>query len=104
MEISLFYVPCGSSEEASGLIKKLLDDKVIACGNIIPSHSIYIWDGSQQNDQEWIAVLKTLPELESAVQQIVQSIHTYDTPAIIHWTAKCNQVYYEWMTQTCKVP
>ena len=29
MEISLFYVPCSSSEEASGLIKKMLDDKQI---------------------------------------------------------------------------
>ncbi len=104
MEIAFFYVPCSSAEEASGLIKKLLDDKVIACGNIIPAHSIYIWHGSYQDDKEWIAMMKTLPELQETVQQKIATLHSYDTPAILHWTVKCNQVYYEWMTLSCKVP
>ncbi|MBK7634605.1 MAG: hypothetical protein IPJ13_10170 [Saprospiraceae bacterium] len=31
-------------------------------------------------------------------------MHSYDTPAILYWTAKCNQQYYDWLKQTCKVP
>ncbi|MBK8052534.1 MAG: divalent cation tolerance protein CutA [Saprospiraceae bacterium] len=46
MEILLFYVPCGSKDDAEYLVNKLLDIGKIACGNVISSHSLFVWDGN----------------------------------------------------------
>ncbi|MBK9563761.1 MAG: divalent-cation tolerance protein CutA [Saprospiraceae bacterium] len=104
MELIMFYLPCGSNEEASAIIRSLLDQKLIACGNIMPSYSIYMWHDALSEDKECIAIIKTLPELLEKVQQKILILHSYDTPAILYWTAKCNQQYYDWLKQTCKVP
>lgn len=97
MEILLFYVPCSSETEAKDLIKSLLDNKIIACGNVISSQSLYIWEGSIQDNQEWIAIIKTLPSYAEHVQARVESLHTYDIPAILHWQVACNSSYFEWV-------
>lgn len=104
MEIALFYVPCGSVESARQIVQTLLEEKMIACGNITSSHSIYIWQESLQKDDEWIVIIKTLPNLIDAVERKIKSIHTYTVPAIIHWTARCDEAYYMWIRQNVKQP
>ena len=40
-------------KDAQSLLKKLLEQRVVACGNIMPTvRSLYWWKGSIQNDEE----------------------------------------------------
>lgn len=43
MNITLFYTPFPSKEVAAEVIKTLLAEKLIACGNVATSDSTYIW-------------------------------------------------------------
>ena len=56
-DLSLFYVPCASFEEARGIGQSLLDDGLIACANIIPSMtSLYVWEGKREEATEATSV------------------------------------------------
>ena len=97
MGLLIFYVPCPHAESAQELVSHLLSKRLIACGNIIPSNSIYFWEGSYSNENEWIAILKSVSELSDILETSIKEIHPYDTPAIVSWHANCNIEYLEWV-------
>ncbi len=45
MNITIFYTPFPSKEVAAEVIKTLLAEKLIACGNVVTSDSTYMWLG-----------------------------------------------------------
>jgi periplasmic divalent cation tolerance protein len=98
MEILLFYVPCGSKDDAENLVTKLLDMGMIACGNVIASDSLFVWDGNINKENEWVGILKTLPSMEQIVDKQIEMLHAYQTSAIIRWSARCNAAYFDWLT------
>ncbi|MGB4838592.1 MAG: divalent-cation tolerance protein CutA [Saprospiraceae bacterium] len=97
MELLILYVPCSSEDEAQKIVEALLAEKLIACGNIISSDSIYSWNGGISNDKEWIAIMKSLPEMLQKVEMKIKILHSYEVSAIIHWQASCNAEYLEWV-------
>jgi len=99
MKIVLFYVPFPTEEVASETVKVLLHEKLIACGNIVASSSMYCWLGDLTAENEWIAIMKTTIEMVEEVEHKIISIHPYDIPAIIHWEATCNESYGAWIYQ-----
>lgn len=99
MKIVLFYVPFPSEEAASETIKVLLSEKLIACGNIVASSSMYGWMGDITSENEWIAIMKTTIFMVEEVENRIKSVHSYDIPAIIHWEVKCNESYGTWVFQ-----
>ena len=97
MNITLFYTPFPSKEVAAEVIKTLLAEKLIACGNVVTSDSTYMWLGQLTVENEYIAIMKTLPDkIESLTQRIV-SLHPYEVPAILHWQVEVNESYYNWI-------
>ncbi len=97
MNITIFYTPFPSKEVAAEIIKTLLAEKLIACGNIVTSDSMYMWLGQLTTENEYIAIMKTLPEkTESLIKRIV-SLHPYEVPAILHWEVEANESYYNWI-------
>ena len=100
--LRIFYVPCPSEEEAERLVRLLLDGRLIACGNIVESKSIYEWDGSIQTEEEWIAIMKTESGLANEIEKTIADIHSYDTPAIISYEVQANQSYLDWVKEQVK--
>lgn len=98
MEILVYYVPCGSKVDAENLVTQLLNTGMIACGNVIASDSHFIWEGNINKENEWVGILKTLPSMEQIVDRQIEMLHAYQTPAVIRWPAKCNAVYFDWLT------
>jgi periplasmic divalent cation tolerance protein len=80
----IVLVTCGSIAEARRIGRSVVERKLAACANIVPSvESIYRWKGKVERAQEVLVVLKTtakhLPKLEREVKQL----HSYDLPEFI---------------------
>jgi periplasmic divalent cation tolerance protein len=77
-------VTCASESEAASLATALVEERLAACGNIVPGvRSIYRWEGAVQQDQEVLLLLKTVqgrvPELGARVREL----HSYDLPEVL---------------------
>ena len=80
----VIYNTCPDSVTAESLAAKLLEEKRIACANILPGlKSRYWWEGKIQNDNEVLLVLKTKQTLFKAVEEIIKKNHPYQVPEII---------------------
>lgn len=81
--LRLLFATC-SPEKAEPLLLTLLEEKLVGCGNIIPSvASRYWWDGKIQRDEEVVMLLETTAELVDDVTTRFRELHTAEVPKII---------------------
>lgn len=99
MEIAFVYITTEDHAEATRIARTLLQEGLIACGNILPGMtSVYRWDGAVQEDSETVLLLKTRPERMTRVTDRVRELHSYDCPCIVTWTARPgNPEYVHWV-------
>ena len=101
--VVLITVP--SLEIGEKIVGELLARKLAACVNIIPSiHSIYVWQGKVQNDQEVLLVVKTRAELVDVnLVPAVKALHPYEVPEIIALPIVLgSQSYLDWIAAETK--
>lgn len=96
---SLVYVTTSGLLESKKIAKKLLQDKLVACVNIIPHiDSLYLWKGEIEQDSESLFIAKTREDLVHQVIQKVKEIHSYDIPCVLQIEIKKGSPdYIEWM-------
>ena len=99
MDITLFYIPVGTSAEAKLLGEKAIGMQLAACANIFPIDSTFQWLGEMQHESEFVLLLKTLPALKLLLQEWVKSAHTYEVPCIISWEVDVNDEYGLWIKE-----
>lgn len=78
------YITCKDRSEALSLGRKLVEERLAACANVLDGMaSLYWWNGEVVEDQEAILILKTTANLVEALTKKVQELHSYDTPCVI---------------------
>lgn len=97
MSFCLVYITFGSEEDALRISQQLVEERVAACANIFPIKSIYEWNAVLQNDDEWVAILKTTNELWPALKSRVEEIHPYEVPCIMKIEVEANEKYEAWI-------
>ncbi|MCE2790017.1 MAG: divalent-cation tolerance protein CutA [Saprospiraceae bacterium] len=97
MGLTMFYVPYPSRDSAEQIIRFLIQNRFIACANIIVSESHFFWEDTLTKSEEFIVVMKTWPEKVDDVRNKILSMHPYETPAVIHWPASCNETFESWV-------
>lgn len=81
---TIVLVTASSREEAEKIVQRLLEEKLIACANIIsPVHSLFWWQGKIDQAQEHLILMKTRRDLFEKLTEIVKSLHSYTVPEII---------------------
>ncbi|MFO8016357.1 MAG: divalent-cation tolerance protein CutA [Candidatus Woesearchaeota archaeon] len=93
----LIYIPCGDGKEAKHIGKELVSRKLIACANVFPIESIYMWEGKAVDEGEVALLCKTSEANHEKVAEAVRELHSYDVPAIIRINAEANKQYSEWV-------
>lgn len=84
MKYCIVKSTASNKEEAVKLSRFLVENKLIACANIIENiTSIYNWDGKLNQDNEVLIIMKTKIELYDKVEEAIKKLHSYDTPEII---------------------
>jgi periplasmic divalent cation tolerance protein len=82
--IVLIYSTWPNAASARQAIAKLLEDKLIACANIISSvESHFLWDDKIHSENECIVIMKSKKELYKNVENAIISTHPYSVPAIL---------------------
>lgn len=73
-----------STEEAAGLVRALLDRRLIACGTILPgARSLYRWEGKIADEQEVIVLLKTRSACLAPLEAAFAELHPYKVPELL---------------------
>ncbi|MBN1335991.1 MAG: divalent-cation tolerance protein CutA [Deltaproteobacteria bacterium] len=79
----LVLVTC-APHDAEPLLRRLLEERLVACGNILPGvRSLYWWKGAIQDDPEEVLLMETSTDRVSAVVARARALHSYETPKIV---------------------
>ena len=80
----VIFVTTSSPAEARKIGKALVEEKLVACANIIPQiRSIYRWHDQVRDEPESLMVLKTHSGQIQKIIKKVQLLHSYSVPEII---------------------
>jgi periplasmic divalent cation tolerance protein len=83
-DLRLVYVTCPDFNVAEAIARALLEARLIACANLLPTAtSVYRWKGAIESAAEVILIAKTTEALSSVVMNSVKALHPYETPAIL---------------------
>lgn len=99
--IVVFYIPAPKGK-AHEMVQHLLNKKLIACANIVPSRSLYWWEGKLVDEEEEIILAKTTKEKGALVRKEVEKIHPYTVPCILAMTGTVNEIYGKWVEEETK--
>jgi periplasmic divalent cation tolerance protein len=81
---TLLYVTCAKHEEARRIARTLLEERLIACANIMPPHTaVYRWEGSVQEEPEVAMLLKTQAEMTGRISERIRELHSYSVPCVV---------------------
>ena len=101
MEYCSIYITAGNEEEAAGIGRKLVEEKLAACANILPAKSIYRWEENIEEESEAVMFVKTRMELADSVIERVKALHSYEVPCIVVFPIKKgNPDYLKWIEES----
>ena len=96
-------VTAGDEEWLAAFTRRLVADRLVACGNIVPIRSIYAWDDDIEDERETLAVLHTRRAMVAAVMERVHDEHPYDTPQVIVLpVADADPRYRDWLIESTR--
>jgi periplasmic divalent cation tolerance protein len=95
----VILVTAGNEAEAERIARALVDERLVACVNVLPAvRSFYRWEGRVADDAELLLVIKTRRERFEAVAARVREIHSYDVPEVIALPVLAgSETYLEWL-------
>lgn len=101
-EILVVFVTVGNEEEAIMIGRTLVEEKLVACVNMVPQiRSIYWWKGEVCDHQELLLMMKTPISMFDSLQSRIRELHSYELPEIVALSvAKGLPDYLEWVTES----
>lgn len=93
------YITIGSLDEARSLGRTLVDERLVACVNLIDGmRSIYRWQGEVTEDREVVIIAKTTAAAIDRLTERVRALHSYDCPCVAAMEiAGGNPAYLAWI-------
>lgn len=78
------FVTTSSEEEASKIARELVEQRLVACANILGRvRSVFSWEGKVADEQEALMVLKTQDHRFDKLSHKIKELHSYSVPEII---------------------
>ena len=83
-EMLVVFSTFGSEEEAARVVRVLVEERLIACGNLIPGvRSLFRWEGQVKDAREVVAIMKTRKQDWAALISRLHELHSYSTPECV---------------------
>jgi periplasmic divalent cation tolerance protein len=100
----LLFSTAGNQEEASRIASHLVQNRLVACVNIIPSiRSVYWWKDQVNDESESLLLMKTEKSKIKEVETAIKSIHSYETPELIAVQLDYGMpAYLSWVSNTVR--
>lgn len=105
MKHILVLVTTGSYDEASAIATKLVEQRLAACCSIIPLiHSIFIWEGKLQKENEVLTLIKSTDTMFDKIVTTVKANHSYTLPEIISVNIDDGSTnYLKWISESVMI-
>jgi periplasmic divalent cation tolerance protein len=72
------------AETARQIVRTLVEERVVACGNILPAiTSIYRWQGEVEEAAEALVVFKTTAAGADRLVRRIPELHPYEVPEVL---------------------
>ena len=99
--VVFLYTTCASREEASSLGLSAIKEHLAVCADFWAISSIYPWQNSIEEVDQYILMLTTNKTLSDKLQKFIEGLHSYSVPmiAILH-VAFMNPSYSFWINRT----
>lgn len=80
----LAFMTAPDAETAERIVRVLVEERVVACGNILPGlTSIYRWRGTVERDAEVLVILKTTADGVDRLLERAPALHPYEVPEVL---------------------
>lgn len=99
MEYLIVFMTASNREEAMKIVRTLLEERLIACGNIVDSvSSLFWWKGEIEEEKEVLVIMKSNEKLFKKLPKRVKELHSYDVPEILALPiVDGSSSYLEWL-------
>lgn len=82
-DISMIVATAPDREVAVSIARTLVEERGVACANILPAVSVYRWEGEVQQDEEVVVLMKTRGSMVQKVVDRVSELHPYEVPEVL---------------------
>lgn len=94
-EVVLAVSTAPDAEVAERIARKLLEERLIACANLLPGvTSLFRWQGEVQREGEVMMLLKTRRSRVEALGARLAELHPYEVPELIAVTLEAGLPSY----------
>ena len=106
MAVCFVYITAGSMDEARTIGRALVDERLAACANILPSvTSVYRWQGAIEYAEEVVLIAKTREALVPRLSDRVAALHSYDCPCVVAMPIVAGHAdYLDWISAETEQP
>lgn len=102
-EYGIILVTVDTQAAAQEIATILVTDRLAACVNLFPIHSVYRWEGKVEEAAEWQLVAKTKLSLFEAIESAVKNLHPYEVPEVLAVPIEQGYVpYLNWLGQNTR--
>ena len=103
-EQKIVLTTAGSQEEARKIGHALVERRLAACVNILPSiESVYRWKEKVETAQEWMLVIKTTGTAFQQVRAVIGELHSYELPECVLLAIENGSAeYLQWITDSVR--
>lgn len=67
-----------SIEELNLVVKRLLDEKLVASCQVVESSSYWNWNSTRESGREYLLFMKTKKSFTSSIYSIIKDINSYE--------------------------
>ena len=101
-ETLVVLVTAPDAEQAAAIARTLVEEKLAACGNVVPAiRSIYRWGGEVRDDAEALLILKVPAKRLQELSDRVVALHPYEVPEVVALRIEGgNERYIDWIVQS----
>jgi len=84
MPYLIVFMTASNREEAVKIVRTMLEERLIACGNLVESvSSLFWWKGKIEEEKEVLVIMKSDEKLFKKLSKRVKELHSYDVPEIL---------------------
>ena len=83
-EMLMVFTTFANVEDAARVVRTLVEERLIACGNLLPgARSLYRWQGEIADQPEVVVLMKTRKQDWTALISRLHELHPYETPECV---------------------
>ncbi|HEY9246252.1 MAG TPA: divalent-cation tolerance protein CutA [Candidatus Methanoperedens sp.] len=98
---SIVYITAGSMEEARKIGKTLVHERLVACANIFPITSVFRWNDTAEEANEFGIITKTRTGKVEEIEKRVKELHSYEVPCVISFRIDRGSAdFLEWINDS----